>query len=101
MSEVKTDKISAKRICIYPKDIQLLTGKSLRYSQKLISQARKHFSKEKNQLLTIREFCDYMGLEEEEVRNSILFEKFYKIFSFPIICKSVDCANVLPMFNLS
>jgi hypothetical protein len=72
MENGKNDKMSAKRICIYAKDIQMLTGKSERYARKVIAQARQHYSKTKNQLLTIKEFCDYMGLEEEEVKQAIL-----------------------------
>ena len=72
MTSEKNDKISANRICIYPKDIQVLTGKSERYARKVVAQIRRHYSKEKNQLLTIKEFCDYMGLEINEVKESII-----------------------------
>jgi hypothetical protein len=71
MTSEKDDKISAKPICIYPKDIQVLTGKSERYALKVVAQIRRHYDKSKYQLLTIKEFCDYMGLEEEEVKSSI------------------------------
>jgi hypothetical protein len=72
MVDSKNDRISAKRICIYAKDIQMLTGKSERYARKVIAQARHHYAKTKQQLLTIKEFCDYMGLEEEEVKRAIV-----------------------------
>jgi hypothetical protein len=72
MTNEKIDKISANRICIYPKDIQVLTGKSERYARKVVAQIRRHYSKDKNQLLTIKEFCDYMGLEINEVKESII-----------------------------
>jgi hypothetical protein len=49
-----------------------LTGKSERYARKLVSQIKKHFEKEKYQPLSIKDFCQYMGLNEEEVRNNIL-----------------------------
>jgi len=72
MTEGKSDKIGAKRICIYPKDIQILTGKSERYARKVVAKIRQHYDKNKYQLLTIKEFCDYMGLEEEEVKVAIV-----------------------------
>jgi hypothetical protein len=72
MTSDKIDKISANRICIYPKDIQVLTGKSERYARKVVAQIRKHYLKDKKQLLTIKEFCDYMGLEINEVKESII-----------------------------
>ena len=72
MSDGKSDKIGAKRICIYPKDIQVLTGKSERYARKVVAQIRQHYDKSKYQLLTIKEFCDYMGLLEEEVKKALI-----------------------------
>jgi hypothetical protein len=72
MESEKNDKISAKRICIYPKDIQLLTGKSERYARKVVAQIRRYYVKDKYQLLTIKEFCDYMSLEEEEVKEALI-----------------------------
>jgi hypothetical protein len=72
MEGLNTVKINEKRICIYAKDIQILTGKSERYARKVISQVRKFYTKDKSQLLTIKEFCDFMHLDEYEVRNSLL-----------------------------
>lgn len=72
MEQLQTSKLTEKRICIYAKDIQLLTGKSERYARKLVALARKHNNKSKDQLLTIKEFCDFMHLDETEVRRSIL-----------------------------
>jgi hypothetical protein len=72
MTEDKSLKTSAKRVVIYPKDIQLLTGKSERYARKLVYQIKRHFEKEKYQPLSIKEFCDYMGLELEEVKATII-----------------------------
>lgn len=59
------------RLCIYPKDIQLLTGKSERYSRDLIHKIKKHFNKEEHQLVTFQEFCTYMGIPFELVQEVI------------------------------
>jgi len=61
-----------KRIVIYPKDIMIITGKSERYSRYLIQRIKKHLNKEDHQLLSIAEFCNYMGLERSEIENCIL-----------------------------
>ncbi len=61
----------SKRICIYPKDIQRITGKSERYGRILIHKIKDHFQKEKSQFVTIREFSKYTGISEEEVLKSI------------------------------
>lgn len=63
--------MSLKRIVIYPKDIMIITGKSERYSRYLIQRIKKHLGKEGHQVVTVREFCDYMGLDELEIQSSI------------------------------
>ena len=56
-----------KRLIIYPKDVKIITGKSYRSACDLLIEIRKTLNKAPHQVLTIREFCDYMGLEEELV----------------------------------
>ena len=56
-----------KRICIYAKDIQLITGRTERYGNKLLVKIRKHLKKETHHLVTINEFCEYTGLRISEV----------------------------------
>ena len=59
------------RICIYPKDIQVITGKSERQCRNIIAIIRKLLFKEKHQSVTIDEFCEYMGLKFAEVKQFI------------------------------
>ena len=59
------------RICIYPKDVQVVTGKSERYGRTIIKTIKEQLNKESHQLVTIDEFCDFMGLNVEEVKSSI------------------------------
>jgi len=61
-----------KRICIYPQDVQLITGKSERYGRKIIKMIKDKLHKQKHQLVTIDEFCTYMGLEKEEISELII-----------------------------
>lgn len=60
-----------ERVCIYPKDIQIVTGRSERYGRKLIAEIKKWLSKENHQLVSIEEFCQYTGLKKENVMQSI------------------------------
>lgn len=60
-----------KRICIYPSDVEILTGKSDSYARRLIREIKKKNGKSKKQLLTIREFCKYMHLDVNEVFDEI------------------------------
>ncbi len=61
-----------KRVVIYPKDIMIITGKSERYSRYLIQRIKKHLNKEDHQMVSITDFCTYMGLERDEVEASII-----------------------------
>jgi hypothetical protein len=60
-----------ERLCIYPKDIQVVTGKSERYGRSVIQQIKKKYLKESHQLVTIEEFCNYTGLKQDNVLKSI------------------------------
>jgi len=57
------------RICIYPKDIQRITGKSERQCRNIINSIKKQLNKEKHQAVTLLEFCNYMGLEPAVVER--------------------------------
>ncbi len=60
-----------QRICIYAKDVQVITGKSERAARKLLSRIREHYCKARHHYITIGDFCDYTGVGEEEVRRVI------------------------------
>ncbi|MEP5253972.1 MAG: hypothetical protein ABJQ39_02855 [Winogradskyella arenosi] len=56
-----------KQLFIYPKEIVLITGKSLTTAQTLVRTMKDVYDKEKHQDITIREFCNYMGIPFEDV----------------------------------
>ena len=56
-------KTALKRLCIYSKDVQRITGKSDRYSRRLIGRIRASLKKSEDQFLTIEEFCHHTGLD--------------------------------------
>jgi len=60
-----------KRLCIYPKDIMRITGRSERYSRLLFKKIKDHFGKEKHQVVTFKEFPEYTGIEEDIVNQYI------------------------------
>ncbi len=57
------------KIVIYPKDIAVVTGKSYRSSWVLLKKIRAYYNKENYQVVTVQEFCEYMGIKEESVIN--------------------------------
>jgi len=54
-------------ICIFPKDVQRITGKSERYARMLLKKIKERLGKQQHQLVTIDEFCDYIGIRKEQV----------------------------------
>ncbi len=63
---------TTKRICIYPKDIVRITGKSERYARKLIDKIKIQLSKNENQFISVDEFCQFTGLKIEQVQPLII-----------------------------
>jgi hypothetical protein len=63
---------TTKRICIYPKDIVRITGKSERYARKLIDKMKIQLSKNENQFISVDEFCQFTGLKIEQVQPLII-----------------------------
>ena len=59
--------MKSQRICIYPKDVMLITGKSERYARSLLKKIKSHLNKKEHQHISINELCDYLGLRIEEV----------------------------------
>lgn len=60
-------KNGSQRICIYPKDVQLITGKSYKYARELLQEIKAHYRKKNHQYISIYEFCQYTGLNLAEV----------------------------------
>ena len=65
-------KNESKRLCIYPKDIQRITGKSYRQSIRLLQKVRKELNKLENEFVTVEEFSTFSGLKLEQVLPLII-----------------------------
>jgi len=61
-----------KRLCIYPKDIQRITGKSYGQSIRLLQKIRQALNKLQNEFVSIEEFCQYTSLKIEQVEPLII-----------------------------
>jgi hypothetical protein len=61
-----------KRCVIYPKDIQVITGRSERYSNALIRKIKKFYGKEDHQFVTQEEFSQFSGIPLEHVDQYII-----------------------------
>lgn len=56
-----------KRVCIYPKDVSILTGKSLRNAQKILQDLKFSLKKGKGQYVTIAEFAAHSGIDIDTI----------------------------------
>jgi hypothetical protein len=61
-----------KRVVIYPKDVQQITGKSERYGRMLLKQIKTKLKKEEHQFVTVDEFCQFTGIAPEQVQPFLL-----------------------------
>ncbi|MBT1710762.1 hypothetical protein KK062_21150 [Fulvivirgaceae bacterium PWU5] len=59
--------MEVKRIVIYSKDIEKITGRSGRYARKVMATLRRDLGKQKHQFVSLGEFCSYTGIPEAEV----------------------------------
>ena len=57
------------RLVIYPKDIQLITGRSETYARRIVRTIKKSLGKQKHQLVTCDEYCGFTGLSRAELEE--------------------------------
>jgi len=56
-----------KRVVIYAKDVQRITGKGERYGRILLKQIKIKLEKEDHQFVTVEEFAQYTGIHIDVV----------------------------------
>jgi hypothetical protein len=59
------------RICIYPKDVAQLIGRSYDAAKRLVRRARQAAGKPAGSLITVQDFCQLTGLDEAEVSRAL------------------------------
>ena len=65
-------KTETTRLCVYPKDVQRITGKSERYGRMLLLKIREELKKKDHQFISIEEFCAYTGLKVDQVQSVLI-----------------------------
>jgi len=61
-----------KRVCVYPKDVQRITGRSEKYARRLLNTIRQNLNKQSYQFVTIEEFAQHVGIDIETVMQFII-----------------------------
>ncbi len=59
------------RSAIYPKDVAIITGKSSKSASQIIAKIRSDLGKEPNHILTVKEFCNYSGLNLDDILDTL------------------------------
>jgi hypothetical protein len=52
------------RLVIYVSDIRSITGKSESYARKTLAAIRKKWNKQRHEVVSVRDLCNYLGLDE-------------------------------------
>lgn len=60
-----------KKICIYTKDIQKVTGQSPRHARRILADIRRKLGKDESQYVTVEEFCLYASLPYNAVMSML------------------------------
>ena len=60
------------RIVIYAKDVMNITGRKERAARKLLAQIRGKYKKKRGDFLTMKEFCNFTGIDETEVKQFLI-----------------------------
>jgi hypothetical protein len=63
---------STIRVCIYPKDVMRITGRSERYARKLLNQIKKELQKMTHQFVTASEFSTYTGIDISTIEKYLI-----------------------------
>lgn len=66
------DAMIPQRIIIYPRDVQNIVGVGARAAQRMIRKIKLELDKPENGLVTVQEFCAYLGIDEEDVKPFIV-----------------------------
>ena len=56
-----------RRAVVYAKDVENITGRKRTAARKLLRNIRDYFKKKRTEFITVREFCQYTGIDEESV----------------------------------
>jgi len=55
------------RVCVYAKDVQLITGRKESAARQLLKKIRQQYNIADHQFITVEDFCRYTGLKPEQV----------------------------------
>jgi hypothetical protein len=60
------------RLFIYPKDVENISGRGIRTCRLIIQKIRKYYNKKPGAPVTIKEFCEFMNIKEELLKEFLI-----------------------------
>ena len=60
------------RIVIYAKDIEKITGRRPRTCYTILQKIRVFYNKNKNDFVTAKEFCTFLNIDEELIKDFLV-----------------------------
>jgi len=61
-----------KKVIITTGDVQNVVGIGERQARNVIAKIREYYDKERHQLITVKEFCDYYGVQYEDICSKLI-----------------------------
>jgi hypothetical protein len=71
----KGNSIELIRMTVYNKDVELITGRTDRYARSVMQRIRRRYKKTRNQLVSVSELAEYLGLRLEDVITQLKLRK--------------------------
>ena len=59
------------RICIYTKDVQIITGKSDKTARAIINKIRCKNNKSKDQPITVKVLAQFLGVDSKQIEDKL------------------------------
>lgn len=60
------------RIFIYAKDIENISGRSLRTCRTILKKIRQYYKKKPFDPVTVKEFCEFMNIKEDLLKDFLI-----------------------------
>lgn len=75
MGNDRVDLSGLARVAIYRQDVEVVTGRSVYYARSVMQRIRELHGKRKDQLISVSELADYLGLPVEDVIDQLGLRK--------------------------
>ena len=65
-------RVLLKRVVLYPKDVERLTGRKDKTARKLLNEIKLSLGKQRKDFVSVREFSQFTGIHEDDIYLSLI-----------------------------